>query len=269
MSRSQGSISLTPRPIATVKNNTLYIDGGLETYVDFVNGTQLTGNITLGYSECFIGLAARLDKVLNSLDNYLIEIDLSGSWDWTTNISEKYLDKIGNPNTASSPVLVRGALYQGPVQDDHIYLYGGTTSWWNTSSPGFEPPTSAQYSLWSYDTALAKWNQSDISSASPSRPNGGALAEAPELGLAFYFNGQIDNGSSTETQDLGVGVQIFLDDMIVINMTDRTARNLSTLAVTEGQPTILGGLQYVSGIGEKGILIHLGGLDKDGKFVSL
>ena len=37
---------------ATVKNNILYIDGGMQTYVPVSNGSQQTGNITIGYSGC-------------------------------------------------------------------------------------------------------------------------------------------------------------------------------------------------------------------------
>ena len=46
------SRSITYQQLAVVKNNTLYINGGLETYVDFgANGQQDWNTITSGISE--------------------------------------------------------------------------------------------------------------------------------------------------------------------------------------------------------------------------
>lgn len=231
-----------------------------------------TGNITLGFSESQPN-SIRLTILCNTrrpcaearfpIDEYLIAIDLSASWDWKTNISETALKKTSNPTTGSTvPSLVRGALYQGAANDSNIYLYGGTTSYINTSFPGWQPPSPSTYSLWSYNTVSKKWDQFDTTSASPYRPNSGAYTEAPDQGLAFYFNGEIDSGSSTATQVLGDFVKIFLTGMIVIDTSQHTVRNLSTNAVSGDQPRTRGRLQYVPGIGEKGILVSFGGSQK-------
>ena len=206
--------------------------------------------------------------MLSHSDNVLIEIDLSHSWDWKKNISEKAINKTGIANVLSTPVLSRGALYKGTANDNNIYLYGGTTSYSNTSDPAWEPPTSSQYSLWSYDTVSKDVAQFNISGASPYRPSSGAYAQAPDQGLAFYLNGEIDSGSSTETQEFGDSKKFFLNGMIVIDTTARTAQNLSTAAVTDGQPRTYGSLQYIPGVGQKGILVHLGGSDQNGNLVS-
>ena len=185
---------------------------------------------------------------------------MSTSWNWKTNISESIINKTLNPRTGSAPpVVVRGALYQGAKSDDNIYLYGGTTSYINTSFAGFQSSTTNQYSLWSYDTVLKEWNQFDITTASPERPNSGASAEAPDQGLAFYFNGQIDNGSSITTAGLGDNSQVFLEGMVVMNTSNQTARNISTSEVTGNNSRTRGRMQYVPGIGSKGILTYLGG----------
>ena len=185
---------------------------------------------------------------------------MSTSWDWKRNISEAIINKTANPRTGTTPpVVVRGALYQGAPSDNNIYLYGGTTSYLNISFPGFHGSSSNQYSLWSYDTVANDWNQYDITNASSERLSSGAYAEAPDQGLAFYFNGQIDNGSSVSTARLGHNTQVFVEGMLVIDTNNQTARNLSTNQVTGNYPRVRGKMQYVPGIGDKGILVYLGG----------
>ena len=207
-------------------------------------------------------------RILTTLDNVLIEIDMSESWDWKKNISEKTFNKTGIANVLSTPVLSRGALYEGPSNDNNIFLYGGTTSYINTSDPAFEPPTSDQFSLWSYDTVSRQVEQFSVSSTSPYRPSAGAYAEAPDQGLAFYLNGELDSGSSTETQNLGDHRKFFLNGMIVIDTNTKEARNISTASVGDGQPRTYGSLTYIPGIGEDGILVSFGGSDRHGNIVS-
>lgn len=114
-------------------------------------------------------------------DTYLVAVNMSTSWDWKQNISQSLIKKGANPKTGTRPPqVVRGALYQGMASDDSIYLYGGTTSFANTSFPGFQGPNSEQYTLWSYDTVQGEWGQFDITGASPLRPSSGASAEAPD-----------------------------------------------------------------------------------------
>ena len=91
---------------------------------------------------------------------------------------------------------------------------------------------------------------------------------APDQGLAFYLEGEVDSGSSTETQVLGDSIKYFLKGMIVIDTTTQTARNVSTAPVANGVPGTYGSMQYISGIGQKGILVHLGGSDSNGNLVS-
>ena len=70
------------------------------------------------------------------VDNYMINVNLSNSWDWKTNISVTASNITDNPSTDSPPPqIVRGTLYQGTQKNDSIYLYGGTTSYANTSFP--------------------------------------------------------------------------------------------------------------------------------------
>ena len=197
-----------------------------------------------------------------ALDTGLIAVNMSTSWNWKTNISQGFLPKTPNPQTGTfPPVYSRGALYSSSPSDPNIYLYGGTTSFFNTSSPGYEIPYTSQYSLWSYDTNLRTWDQYDITAADPQRRNSGASAEAPDQGLAFYLNGQIDNGSAPATASLG-GVVQFLEGMLVINTTNQQAKNISTASFSGSAPRTRGKMQYVDGVGSNGIVVYLGGSAK-------
>ncbi|KAI9760283.1 MAG: hypothetical protein M1840_002574 [Geoglossum simile] len=185
---------------------------------------------------------------------------MSKSWDWKTNISETILQKSENPQTGTPPpIVIDGALYSGGPDDDNIYLYGGTTSYWNTSFPDYQSPTSSQYSLWSFNIVTKTWGQFDILSSSPQRPSGGYWAAAPNLGLAFYLGGMLDHGSSLQTLSLSNTTKFGILGMLVINMKDGTAKNVSTAGLTGNNPRSRGNLQYIERFGDKGILISFGG----------
>ena len=194
-------------------------------------------------------------------DEYVININVSTSWDWKANISETATNITANPTTGSiPPQVVRGTLYQGNQSDDSVYLYGGTTSSVNTNFPGWQAAVAPTYSLWSYDTKSTQWSQFDISQNAPNRPSNGAAAEAVEQGLAFYFNGELDSGSSAPSPS-GIisGNNVFISGMVVINTNDQTARNLSTAQVSPDLARARGRMQYIPGVGTNGILVLIGG----------
>jgi hypothetical protein len=197
-------------------------------------------------------------------DDYLIQVDMRTSWDWYSNITQVLLPKKANPSTGTlPPFVIQGALYQGGFNDGNVYLYGGTTSYINTSFSGYVPPSSNQYSLWSFDTTTEQWNQWDVTDTSPLRPSAGAYAEAPDQALAFYLNGRIDSGSALDTQFVLGNTKVVVEGMVVINTTTQTARNLSTTDLSGSNARTRGSLTYLPGIGEKGILVNLGGSYKN------
>lgn len=69
----------------------------------------------------------------------------------------------------------------------------------------------------------------------------------------------LDSGSEIQTQRFGNGIKQYLEGMIVIDTNNQTARNLSTRAVVGDMPRARGRMQYVSGIGDNGILVQIGG----------
>lgn len=103
------------------------------------------------------------------------------------------------------------------------------------------------------------WDQYDVSAAAPWRPHFGANTEAPDQGLAFFYNGELDSGSSVETQYMGDSVKQFLEGMVVLNTTAGTAVNISTMPIDNGQPRTRGVMQYIPNYGDNGILISFGG----------
>lgn len=75
-------------------------------------------------------------------------VHMNTSWDWKTNISEVALNK--TPALRSSnvvPIVESGVLYQGGLNDNQVYLFGGVTPDVNTSFQGFQWPTTSQYAL--------------------------------------------------------------------------------------------------------------------------
>ncbi|KAL9600538.1 MAG: hypothetical protein Q9179_003180 [Wetmoreana sp. 5 TL-2023] len=195
-------------------------------------------------------------QLLDPVKNYCARFDHQ------SNISEVVIKNTADPHTGSAPPpLSQGTLFQGNSKDDSFYFYGGTTSFANISFPGFVSPATSTYALWGYDTSSTTWSRYDISSKAPIRPSSGAFAEAPEQSLAFYLNGEINNGSAAGLSFAG-GTNAFLTGMIVINTADQTARNVSTTEVTGYNPRARAQMQYVPGVGEKGILVLLGGSRK-------
>ena len=237
---------------------------GTETFVDahthenYTKYRNANGTITVGYSTPPIFSYCPVNFVLMIADEHVINLDLRISWDSPANI-EIASNVTANPSTSFlPPQVVRGALYQGSQSDDSVYLYGGTTSYANSSFPGWQPPTPSTYSLWSYDPLSTQWSNFDISQVAPVRPGNGAAAEAVDQGLAFYFNGELDSGSFQET-GIKNGSYDLVKGMVVINTTDQTARNLSTAQVSTSSARAGGRMQYIPGIGEKGILVLIGG----------
>lgn len=78
---------------STIKNGSLYIDGGIESFINALNDSlnyDSSSPVTLGYNY------------------HLIEIDLSQPWDWQKNISELTLDKVANDKDWHSGSASRG-----------------------------------------------------------------------------------------------------------------------------------------------------------------
>lgn len=198
----------------------------------------------------------------------MLQLDLGQSWDWQKNISWKALETTPNPKTGASvrPAMVIGSLFHGSFSSPDIWTYGGTIFRGNDTfldavNPDAFHDQSNIYPLWSFDNDKNTWDQFDIGTLTT--PNYGSSAEAPDQGLAFYLHGRTDNGTNIGAKNSG-DVQTLLDGMIVIDLVSHTSNNISTASMKDPQPRLGGGLQYVPGIGESGILVALGGKVFDG-----
>ncbi|CAN9342729.1 unnamed protein product [Alternaria alternata] len=235
-----------------LRNGSIFVDGGVQL-------SRKNGSTWLGFSK------------------YIFEIDMSTSWDATTNFTEKRIGRFGNSAmNANPPNMVRGALYRGLVDNRRLFTFGGSTFLANESDADWKLPASDDYSLWSYDTESMSWAQYDLTYAVPRRPNWGANAEAWRLGLAFYLNGMVDKGSSiaayTMTEYINGTLQnetadhiTYLPGLNIINMTTQVARNVGTDSL--GAPRIAGGLVWGSRIGKSGngTLVAMGGMRSAGQ----
>ncbi|CZR65155.1 related to cell wall anchored protein [Phialocephala subalpina] len=223
-----------------VLNGTLYIDGGREVFTTYdQNGTEIT-NHTLGNNQ------------------NLITINMSTSWDWKADFPQKEIPKLqDSTGSLSVPDMSRGALYPDPSNPNKFWLFGGSTAMDNMTFVGWQWPQPGADSLWSYDSSNNTWTAYNMSKYGISKPASGPTTSIPEKGLAFWFNGMQDNGSSAETTVLQ-GSARFLSGMVVLDLNNQSARNLSTTAVSL-QARVRGQMVHVPLPGSDGILVLIGG----------
>ncbi|KAH7392922.1 hypothetical protein BKA66DRAFT_509939 [Pyrenochaeta sp. MPI-SDFR-AT-0127] len=229
---------------AVVKNDVLYLYGGIQTF-NVPNLTVKSTNNSLGYNP------------------FLLEVDLTKSWDWKTNITWIALEIESNPRTGDyvRHAMTSGAMYHGPYNTSSIWTYSGTTFRGNTSFLNSDKVYTNQYPLFSFDNATQNWNQFDLGQLRT--PSYGLSAEAPDQGLAFYMHGQTDNGTEPYTRTDG-DTTTLLNGMMVIDLVHQTAKNISTSSMKDPQPRVGGSMQYVPGIGNSGVMLALGGRVYDG-----
>jgi hypothetical protein len=192
---------------------------------------------------------------LTGTDEYLMTIDMTKSWDSKTNLPIKALQKDTN-----IPYLTRGALYPNPSSNRTFVLFGGTVAMDNRTFSGWQAAQDDSKWIYSYDVTGNSWQLSNMSSHGFIRPCSGASAFDKDKGLAFYYNGEQDWGSSSDTRVLLDTTQ-FLDGMMVLDLYSQTARNLSTAAVSP-QGRVRGQMVHVPLSGSDGVLVLLGGGEK-------
>ncbi|KAJ4990645.1 cell wall anchored protein [Stagonosporopsis vannaccii] len=234
---------------SVIKDDILHLYGGVQTFnVPGLNTSS--SNNTLGYNP------------------FMLQLDLKQSWDWQKNISWLAFETTPNLKTGSSvrQAMVSGSLFHGPYSSPEVWTYGGTIfrgneTFLNSVNPDAFRDQSNIYPLWSFDNKTNTWDQFDIGTLNT--PSYGSSAEAPDQGLAFYLHGRINNGTNIGAKYTG-DIEVLLNGMVAIDLVHRTAKNISTANMKDPQPRLGGGLQYVPGIGENGLLVALGGKVFDG-----
>lgn len=243
-----------------MKSDVLYIDSGIQRFN--ISGKLFLGISTFPRPKYMVGY-------LTFLDNHILNINMTETWDWKTPSNQSGSLSIGvtrknvtNPDTGTTvPNLIRGHLFHGPSNSSQIYNFGGTTYMSNQSFEGWAKPQSSFYPLWTYDPkAEQPWGQYSI--GQKWKPNHGAAAEDMEKGIGFYLGGQIDMGTSTKTWDFGDDTQNLtmpLEGMLIIDLMKSTSTNISTSSMNTSTPRVGGSLDYIDTIGDSGILVALGG----------
>lgn len=157
-------------------------------------------------------------------------------------------------------------MFSGPQNSSQVYQFGGSTYLYNQSFIVKPTPGSSSNPLWSYtpgsDPPDTRWDQHDIGQLW--KPNHGAGADAPDLGLGFYLNGQIDKGTSLITDkmfdDTDQTYYRPVDGMLVLDLVNPgQAKNISTSTMNGNLSRVGGTLDYVPSVGKSGILVALGG----------
>lgn len=167
--------------------------------------------------------------------------------------------------------MFRGYMFAGPQNASKVYSFGGSHYMYNQSFIGKTSPNPSTYSLWSYTPGSGepntKWEQYDTGDQRRI-PNHGAGADAPDLGLGFYLNGQIDGGTSSDTteslKDTSGNQEVYtpLDGMLVMDLVNPgrgPPANISTQAMKEPLARVGGSLDYIPAVGSSGILVAMGG----------
>ncbi|KAJ9660536.1 hypothetical protein H2198_002473 [Neophaeococcomyces mojaviensis] len=236
---------------STFKNQKVYINSGLETFADYNSNGQIDpSTVTSGFSAV------------------LMSVNMTSDWGGkiTIPIDQDAKHKSGSVAGYKTPPNFKySALYSGPANSTKLYSFGGTASGYNTSFRNYFTAPDTSYPLWSYDSKTDLWTNIDTSAQGITIPSYGASAEAPDLGLGFYFGGQIDNGTANTTSYLTSPVGV--GGMIVIDTIAGTLWNMSTPAADLSNRQG-GTLVYTDAFGKSGILLAIGG-QSNGKLLSM
>lgn len=122
--------------------------------------------------------------------------------------------------------------------------------------------TCTDFFRWAFNTMNHDWKSYDMTDNIQHRPSAGAFSTARDQNRSFWFNGQVDSGSSIQTTNLDSSTSMFQPGMIVINHDDQTARNISTDALVGKRPRTRCRTQWCVGLGSDGILLLIGGNHK-------
>ncbi|PUU75883.1 hypothetical protein B9Z19DRAFT_304685 [Tuber borchii] len=220
----------------------LYIDGGVQVFWDAKTrdkDSQKAGATPVGFNK------------------NLMSLTLNDEWNWRNTMPFEILDADQRvpSNSNAPPALSRGALW--PYQDS-LYLYGGSTSRLNDSFIGYQPPKTEDTVLWRFDTLSSEWSPQPLKSSDGRkvpRLSNGANAVVEDRGLAFYYGGRTDNGTSPDTQN-STAIN-FSNEFYVFDLKNGSARALPMDLVGAGRADAQ--MIYIPDIGKKGILVLLGG----------
>ncbi|KAF2657476.1 hypothetical protein K491DRAFT_691106 [Lophiostoma macrostomum CBS 122681] len=184
-------------------------------------------------------------------DSGLVKLNLSSSWDvFTGGAQLTYVDSLHDV-TKPPPLLIGGSIFHDSDDNGEFILYGGGTA--NMSNTSTSPMSSfpVNQTMWSFSMDNSSWvtGPTEQQKGLEFAPKHGAYVQSDEHGLAFYFNGLIQNATK-EHPSLA---------MTVIDIQTQRTRRVSTAAISSTEARIGPALQYIPELGDKGGLVLIGG----------
>jgi hypothetical protein len=180
-----------------------------------------------------------------TLNTRLLWLDLNQPFNYSHYSFNSLSKPDGIPNLAEGVAFVPSSPF-----DTKFFAFAGNYPSNNDSAISYTPPPSNADNvglLWSFDTNSELWN-TEYNAGIVSGLSGGSSATNPFLNEAYYLGGMQDNWVLKDAVDL------YVDGMMILNMTDTTWRN-ETVA---GLSTFGAFMEYLP-IGEKGALVVFGG----------
>lgn len=146
------------------------------------------------------------------------------------------------------PSLFReGTLFQKKNGSELSVYAGGVANFTNGPTASQAKPF-VDNNFHTFIPSNGSWSSQDIGLIAPYAPQHGAATQASE-GLAFYLNGVVGDKTTREAHPW----------MIVFDLHQKKARNVSTSTISPAGARVGATLQYVAELGEKGALILIGG----------
>ena len=139
---------------------------------------------------------------------------------------------------------------------NYIWKYGG---WFANDKTWTDTPQARvrHSDMWRLDLSRSTWENKSIDPANIHRAWGGATASVPEKQLGYFLGGIVENRTDTAYAD-APGYLVLKDSFLNYDsgtnvFANRTAPKLGH--------TALGNMVYISGMGQDGLLVYLGGAE--------
>lgn len=174
-------------------------------------------------------------------ENTIYQANLSSQWN--TRLDKNQFKAIFRKNETPQGLqnLTGGALFPGAPGDHSMYLFGGAPYSPLDRNNSLANLTTVPNKIWNFNLATALWSDTNFTTSGSTNidvSRHGTYAHARELSVAFYVD---------------------VDGLSVINTTSRTIRNIPAALFLKGRRRFGSNLQYIPGLGKKGVLVMFGG----------
>ncbi|KAG0137024.1 hypothetical protein HOY82DRAFT_651188 [Tuber indicum] len=273
---AEKDLSLMFNHMSAVVNSTIYTIGGTVAY--WVPNSTPSSIVSDNNNSVHIlrGVSEFSSHPPQSLDSFLRALDLSKPVDFEAEFSDT--SQVISMLPFTVPVVSRGAAW---ADQNTIYYWGGEMA----ESTNLEQVLLNGTSEWpdptkyyTYDLSQLRpngtWKTVSISEAEgsdtlTSSPSYGESTYAAEARKGFYFGGVmarrgLKNKDGSNATTGAIGNPNSVNSMVVFDSATKVWKNETVIAELNNLQD--GAMVYVGGVGEKGMLVRMGGVRK-GKFV--